>query len=49
MFKVTNALSKVLRLGEARPVEVYIQPVGDSARPEGRAANPLIIKGLFIS
>ena len=48
-MKMTNVLSKILRIGEARPVEVYVEPVGDVARPEGRAANPLILKGLFIS
>ena len=49
MSKFTNALSKILRIGEVRPVEVYIEPVGVVARPDGLAANPLILKGLFIS
>ena len=49
MFKLSHTLSKILRIGEGRPIEVYIEPVGEVARPEGRAANPLIIKGLFIS
>ena len=49
MFNFTKSLSRFLRIGEARPVEVYVEPLGDTAKPEGAAANPLILKGLFIS
>ena len=30
-------------------VTVYVKPAGDTARPEGRAINPLMLRGLFIS
>ena len=48
MSKLTVSLSRFL-FGEARPVEVYVEPVGAVARPEGTTVNPLVLKGLFIS
>ena len=33
-----------------RPVmTVYVKPAGETARPEGQATNPLMLRGLFVS
>ena len=49
MFSLRRTLSRFRRGGESRPLEVYVQPLGNKAKPEGVTANPLILKGLFIS
>ena len=36
-------------LADRPVVTVYVRPAGDTARPEGRATNPLMLRGLFIS
>lgn len=49
MSKLTATLARFFKSAAPRPVEVYLEPVGAVARPEGTAANPLVLRGLFIS
>ena len=43
-------LSRLFTTPGERPVaKVYVEPIGERARPEGQAPNPLMLRGLFLS
>ena len=45
-----SLLSRLFQTAGERPVaKVYVAPAGVTARPEGEAPNPLMLRGLFVS